>query len=77
NALAGGGSFLSLPALISVGVPSVAANATSTLALFPGGMAISWVYRDGVKSVCGVNVANSKSHGRIPSKILDGVSSNR
>ncbi|MBY3250177.1 sulfite exporter TauE/SafE family protein, partial [Rhizobium laguerreae] len=30
NALAGGGSFVSLPALISVGVPSVAANATST-----------------------------------------------
>lgn len=57
NALAGGGSFVSLPALISVGVPSVAANATSTLALFPGGMASSWVYRDGVKSVCGVNVA--------------------
>ncbi|MBY5394584.1 sulfite exporter TauE/SafE family protein [Rhizobium leguminosarum] len=56
NALAGGGSFVSLPALISVGVPSVAANATSTLALFPGGMASSWVYRDGVRSVCGVNV---------------------
>ncbi|MGO7609527.1 sulfite exporter TauE/SafE family protein, partial [Rhizobium ruizarguesonis] len=45
-----------LPALISVGVPSVAANATSTLALFPGGMASSWVYLDGVNSVCGVNV---------------------
>ncbi|NNU35735.1 sulfite exporter TauE/SafE family protein [Rhizobium sophorae] len=57
NALAGGGSFVSLPALISVGVPSVAANATSTLALFPGGMASSWVYRDGVRSVCGVDVA--------------------
>lgn len=24
--------------------------------MFPGGLASSWVYRDGVKSVCGVNV---------------------
>jgi uncharacterized membrane protein YfcA len=36
NALAGGGSFVSLPALIGAGVPSVNANATSTVALFPG-----------------------------------------
>jgi uncharacterized protein len=34
NALAGGGSFVSLPALISAGVPSVGANATSTVAFF-------------------------------------------
>ena len=56
NALAGGGSFVSLPALISVGVPSVAANATSTFSLFPGGLASSWVYRDGFGNVCGVPV---------------------
>ncbi len=36
NALAGGGSFLTFPALIFAGVPPVAANATSTLAVFPG-----------------------------------------
>lgn len=36
NAIAGGGSFLTLPALIFAGVPPVAANATSTLAVFPG-----------------------------------------
>ena len=56
NALAGGGSFVSLPALISVGGPSVAANATSTFSLFPGGLASSWVYRDGFGNVCGVPV---------------------
>jgi len=39
NALAGGGSFVSLPALISVGVPSVHANALSSMALFLGGIA--------------------------------------
>jgi uncharacterized protein len=54
NALAGGGSFVSLPALISAGVPSVSANATSTVALFPGGLASTWVYRDGLTGVCGV-----------------------
>lgn len=36
NALAGGGSFLTFPALVFAGVPPVAANATSTLAVFPG-----------------------------------------
>lgn len=39
NAVAGGGSFLTLPALMSVGVPPVAANATGTAALLPGYLA--------------------------------------
>lgn len=54
NALAGGGSFASLPALIAAGVPPVAANASSTVALFPGGAASVWVYRDGLRDVAGV-----------------------
>jgi uncharacterized membrane protein YfcA len=54
NALAGGGSFVSLPALIAVGVPSVQANASSTVALFPGTVASSWAYRDGLGPVGGV-----------------------
>ncbi len=45
NALAGGGSFITLPALIAAGVPPVQANASSTVALFPGGMASAWAYR--------------------------------
>lgn len=36
NAVAGGGSFLTLPALILAGLPPVAANATGTVALLPG-----------------------------------------
>ncbi|HEX3915750.1 MAG TPA: sulfite exporter TauE/SafE family protein [Caulobacteraceae bacterium] len=51
NALAGGGSFVSLPALIAAGVPSVQANASSTVALFPGGAASAWAYRDGLGPV--------------------------
>ena len=42
NALAGGGSFVTLPALILAGVPSTVANATSTVALFPGALASAW-----------------------------------
>ena len=36
NTLAGGGTFLTFPALVFTGVPPVIANATSTVAVFPG-----------------------------------------
>src|SRR5579875_2139307 len=36
NAMAGGGSFLSFPAMLGMGVPPVEANATNTVALWPG-----------------------------------------
>jgi uncharacterized membrane protein YfcA len=36
NALAGGGSFVTLPALMLTGMSPLAANITSTVALFPG-----------------------------------------
>src|SRR5215467_902081 len=45
NSVAGGGSFLTFPTLVFIGVPSVVANATSTVALFPGVFASSWAYR--------------------------------
>jgi uncharacterized membrane protein YfcA len=51
NALAGGGSFVTLPALIAAGVPSVQANASSTVALLPGAAVSSWAYRDGLGPV--------------------------
>jgi uncharacterized membrane protein YfcA len=46
NSVAGGGSFLTFPALVFLGVPSVVANATSTVALFPGVFASAWAYRN-------------------------------
>ena len=52
NAMAGDGSFVTLPTLIGAGVPSVAANASSTIALYPGGVASAWVYHDGLGQVC-------------------------
>ncbi|MGS1097088.1 sulfite exporter TauE/SafE family protein (plasmid) [Aquamicrobium terrae] len=36
NTVAGGGTFLTFPALVYTGVPVVAANATSAIAVFPG-----------------------------------------
>lgn len=39
NTIAGGGSFLTLPALMFAGVPAVAANATGAVALLPGYLA--------------------------------------
>lgn len=59
NALAGGGSFVSLPAMVAAGVPSVSANASSTVALYPGGAMSVWVYRDGLKAVGGVPLVPS------------------
>ncbi|TAL94083.1 MAG: sulfite exporter TauE/SafE family protein [Paraburkholderia sp.] len=56
NALAGGGSFVSLPALILAGVPPVQANASSTVALFPGGVASAWAYRDGLGPIGAVSL---------------------
>ena len=36
NAVAGGGTFISFPALMATGIPAVQANATNTVALWPG-----------------------------------------
>lgn len=65
NSVAGGGTLLTFPALIALGVPPVAANATSTVALWPGSIssmlgyrreiagARSWALRFAVPSVLG------------------------
>lgn len=45
NAVAGGGSFITLPALILIGVSPVSANATGAAALLPGYVASAWRFR--------------------------------
>lgn len=45
NAVAGGGSFVTLPALLFLGVAPVDANATGTAALLPGYLAGAWRFR--------------------------------
>lgn len=46
NSVAGGGSFLSFPALLFTGVPPIQANATNTTALWPGTLASVGAYRN-------------------------------
>lgn len=46
NSVAGGGSFLSFPALVLTGVPPIQANATNTAALWPGTLASVGAYRN-------------------------------
>jgi uncharacterized protein len=46
NAVAGGGTLLTFPALVAALGSTVAANATSTVALVPGSLASAWGYRE-------------------------------
>lgn len=45
NSVAGGGGFIAFPALLFAGVPSINANATGTVALWPGTLASTGAYR--------------------------------
>jgi uncharacterized membrane protein YfcA len=45
NSVAGGGSFVAFPALLFAGVAPVPANATNTIALWPGSVASAVAYR--------------------------------
>jgi len=45
NAVAGGGTFISFPALVWIGIPPVMANATATLTALPGYAGSAWAFR--------------------------------
>jgi len=67
NAIAGGGMLLVFPALIGMGVPSLTANATSTVALWPGALGSVYGYRS--------EIANARRwvlHFAVPS-VLGGL----
>ena len=55
NALAGGGTFLMLPALMFTNMTALAANITSTVALFPGQITSSWSGRGHVSGAGGLS----------------------
>jgi len=46
NSIAGGGTLLTFPALLGIGIPSIVANATNTVALSPGALSSMWGYRN-------------------------------
>jgi uncharacterized membrane protein YfcA len=45
NSMAGGGTLVTFPAIVWLGVPPISANATSTVALWPGSFGSIWAYR--------------------------------
>jgi len=56
NALAGGGSLVTFPALLFVGLNPIDANATSVVALFPGTFSSVWAYRRSILGITEVSV---------------------
>jgi len=59
NALAGGGTLVTFPALLFVGLNPIDANASSVVALFPGTFAAVWAYRRGIFAIAEFNVPAS------------------
>jgi uncharacterized membrane protein YfcA len=55
NALAGGGSFITLPSLMLTGMDARAANITSTIALFPAQIATGWTGRQFIAGAGGLS----------------------
>jgi uncharacterized protein len=51
NSVAGGGTLVSFPTLIWLGLDSVTANATSTVAIWPGTVGSVWGYRRELRGV--------------------------
>lgn len=51
NSVAGGGTLVSFPSLVWVGLPSTIANATSTVAIWPGSLGGVWGYRRDLKGL--------------------------
>jgi uncharacterized membrane protein YfcA len=56
NAVAGGGSFVTFPILVLTGMPPVIANASSTVALFPGTIASTVAYRRELSGIAGLRL---------------------
>ena len=45
NSIAGGGTLVTVPTMIWLGMPAINANATSTVALWPGSLSGAWGFR--------------------------------
>ena len=85
NAIAGGGSFLTFPALVFAGIPPVAANATSAVAVSPGYLGSTLGFRPELrnlsKALLGREVAIAALGGLLgaglllvtPAKVFSGI----
>ena len=70
NALAGGGSFISFPAMLAIGVPPIQANATNTVALWPGQIASVWALRHDLRRELVLVVAAASALGGIGGAVV-------
>lgn len=73
NSVAGGGTFIAFPALLLTGVPSVNANATNTVALWPGSVASARAYARSLqveRAVLVVLIASSLVGGVLGAQVL-------
>jgi uncharacterized membrane protein YfcA len=84
NSIAGGGTLVTFPALIFVGLPSIVANATSTVALLPAAVSSAAGYRRNLGTVARwlkvfapVSLLGGLLGGillvQTPSKVFDGL----
>uniref|UniRef100_UPI0025FC9B3D TSUP family transporter n=1 Tax=uncultured Paracoccus sp. TaxID=189685 RepID=UPI0025FC9B3D len=51
NAVAGGGTFITFPALVFIGIPPVVANASSTIAALPGYLSAAVAFRGDIRRI--------------------------
>jgi len=51
NSVAGGGTMISFPALVALGLPPVIANATNTVGIWPGSLGSIWGFRQELRRV--------------------------
>jgi len=70
NAMAGGGSFISFPAMLSIGVPPIQANATNTVALWPGQLTSVWALRTDLRRDLVATVAAASVLGGIAGAVV-------
>jgi len=71
NAMAGGGSFISFPAMLGMGVPPVEANATNTVALWPGQLtSVATLRRDIQRDLLPVIAGTSVIGGVLGAEVL-------
>ena len=67
NSVAGGGTLITFPTLIWLGLPSINANATSTVAIWPGTVGTIWGYREEMRT------ANSRMFALILPSVIGGI----
>src|SRR5580698_8835995 len=70
NAMAGGGSFLSFPAMLAMGVLPIQANATNTVALWPGQLTSVWALRTDLRRDLLAVVASASVLGGISGAVV-------